>query len=142
MNNVFHADNIVLGATFNDKEEAIIAAGKILEKNGYVTSNYINAMIEREKVITTYIGNNISIPHGVMGSEQYIVNSGISFIQVPNGVPFGKNIAYIIMGIAGKDNTHMDILINISTVVADIKNVEKLKNAKTKQEVLNLFKEI
>ncbi|WP_196606727.1 PTS sugar transporter subunit IIA [Pectinatus frisingensis] len=137
---IFTENNIILNRDFSDKEEAITEAGKILVEQGYVYPEYVDSMQKREQVISTYVGNKIAIPHGVNGSENQIIESGISLIQVPHGVSFGKGkTAYIVVGIAGKNNTHMDILTKLSEVVCDIDNVNKLINAKNKQEILNII---
>lgn len=142
MKAVFDEKNIILNASFHDKTEAIQAAGKILVQNGYVDEKYIDDMLEREKVVSTYIGNNIAIPHGITESKERIKSSGISFIQVPDGVKFGEEIAYLVIGIAGKNNEHIDMLGNIAIAVSDMDNVEKLIHAKTKQEIIEVFKEV
>lgn len=139
MNDIFNENNIILNATLKDKADAIENAGKILYDQGYVEKDYIPCMHAREEVISTYIGNNVAIPHGIDGSEKYIKKSGISFIQVPEGVLYGNEPAYIVMGVAGKDGTHLDILMKLAEIICETENIEKLRNAKTKQEVLDII---
>ena len=142
MDSVFNENNIILNGSFLNKNEAIVAVGKILVKQGYVTEKYIDAMLAREKIVSVYIGNNVAIPHGINGSQSEIVNSGISLIQVPAGVSFGENeTAYIVIGIAGKGDEHMEYLQKIALVCSEIENVMKIKNATTKQEILEIFEE-
>lgn len=137
---VFTEENILLNQSFSNKEDAINAAGKILMNNGYVSSSYLKLMQKREQVISIYLGNKIAIPHGSNGSENEILESGISLIQVPEGVSFGKGkIANIIIGVAGKNNSHMELLSKIAEIVCDIENVEKLIKAKNKKEILNII---
>lgn len=143
MSTVLKEENIVLNAEFNNKERAIRFAGEILLKEKYVKPEYIDYMIERDKRISTYIGNHIAIPHGIENFEESIIESGISIVQVPNGVSFGENeTAYIIMGIAGKNNTHLDMLSKIAIVCMEEENVEKMRNAQTKKQLLELFNEL
>jgi mannitol/fructose-specific phosphotransferase system IIA component len=142
MNRIFNEDNIVLNATLKDKKDAIEQAGKILVKQGYVKRKYVSCMHKREEVISTYIGNNVAIPHGIDGSDKYIKESGISFIQVPEGVDYGGETAYVVMGVAGKDGTHLDILMQLAGIICEAENVEKLRNAKTKQEILDIIGEL
>ena len=59
---ILKSDNIILGLKSESKEEAIERAGKMLVKEGYVNNNYIAAMQEREKIVSTYIGMGIAIP--------------------------------------------------------------------------------
>ena len=137
MNKIFNADNIVLNKRLRNKEDAIDVAGKVLVRQGYVDPKYVECMHKREEVISTYIGNNVAIPHGIDGSEKYIKESGISFIQVPEGVKYGDDTVYIVMGVAGKDGTHLDILMKLSEVICEEENIKKLKEAQTKEEILD-----
>lgn len=140
MKEIFNVDNILLNASFDNKWDAIKTAGNILVENGYVTEEYIDDMVKREQIISTYVGNNVSIPHGVDESKNKIITSGISFIQVPEGVDFYENNkVYIIVGIAGKNDEHIEMLSKIALVCSDMQNIEKLKTAKTKESVLAVF---
>ena len=132
-------NNIILNANFDNKDEAIIKAGEVLVNNGYVDKLYINSMLERDRDVSVYIGNNVAIPHGMPDSEPYIFKSGISVVQIPDGVSFGSEDAYVVIGIAGRNNTHMDILEKIALVCMEEENVEKIRMAKSKQEILNIF---
>ena len=132
-------DNIVLDAHPKDKWDAIRMCGQILADNGYVRPGYIHDMYERERIATVYIGNQIAIPHGTEHSEKYIIDSGISVLQTPEGVSFGEEKAYLFFGIAGKDGTHIDILAKIATICSDMKNVEKIKNSRDKKEIVDIL---
>lgn len=140
MKKVLSEANVILGAEIENKEEAIRFAGQVLVDNGYVMPEYIPDMLQREESVSTYIGNQIAIPHGIDGSQEHIIYSGISFVQVPNGVSFGPGKeAKILIGIAGKNDEHLEILSNIATVLSDQENVEKLVQAKSKNEIISMF---
>ena len=111
----------------------MMQAGKILLNRDCIEPEYIDAMIEREDKVSVYIGNGVAIPHGVGGSEKYIKKSGLSFLQIPEGIDFGDGkIAYLVIGIAGVDGEHLDILANIAVTCSDVEKVEQLKKATTK----------
>lgn len=57
------AEDIQLGLPSVTKEEAIRAAGALLAKRGYVDDSYADAMVEREKLVSTYMGMGVAIPH-------------------------------------------------------------------------------
>jgi PTS system mannitol-specific IIC component len=99
--------NIVLGLKSMNKYDAIKMAGEILVKGGYVDREYIAAMIEREDDLTTYIGKGIAIPHGVGNAKKNIKKSGMVVLQFPNGIAFGNDTAYLVIGIAGVGNEHL-----------------------------------
>lgn len=131
---------IALDQTFNDKNEAIRLAGQLLVDQNLVDEEYIDQMIARDDDLSTYMGNFIAIPHGTGESGHLIKESGISIIQVPDGVRFGDNLVTVVFGIAGKGGEHLDILSQIAILCEDIGNVQKLADAKTEEDILSLIK--
>lgn len=137
---ILSADNIVINQELATKEEAIQLAGELLVDRGYVQPEYVDKMHEREEMTSTFMGNFVAIPHGTDEAKKNVQQSGISIIQVPNGVDFGNgNIVKLIFGIAGKGDEHLDILSKIAIVVSEVENVEKIVQAPTKEEVLSFF---
>jgi mannitol PTS system EIIA component len=140
--NVLNEANIILNVKSETKYEAIERVGNLLVNNGYVEEPYLKGMRMREDDITTYIGNGIAIPHGMNEFIKFIKHSGIVVAQYPEGVDFGEgNTAYIVIGIAGKNNDHLDILSKIAIVCIDETNVKRLVNSKNKQEIINILME-
>ena len=101
--------------------------GELLVKGGYVDEPYIAGMFEREAVTSTYIGMGIAVPHGTQASREYIRYSGIAVVQYPEGIDFEGEKAYLLVGIAGTDDTHLDMLSALSTVLSDEAVLEKVK---------------
>jgi len=118
-------ENVLLNLPNMDKYEAIRLAGELLVKSGCVDEAYIDAMIERENDLTTYIGCGVAIPHGVGKAKEFIKKSGIVILQFPDGVDFDGQKAYLVIGIAGKGDEHLSILANIATIISE--DEEKLK---------------
>jgi phosphocarrier protein FPr len=112
------AKDIKLNAVATDKINAIILAGSLLNENGYTEKAYTESMLKREKEASTYIGNGIAIPHGSLADKDYIKKTGVVFLQFKNGVQWDDaNIAYIVIGIAAKNDEHISILANITNIV-------------------------
>jgi len=139
---ILNEGNILLNAAAEGKYEAIERAGKLLADNGYVEPEYIEGMRKRETEVTTYIGNGIAIPHGTSQYVKHIKKSGIVVLQYPEGVDFGEgNIAYILIGIAGRNDEHLEILSAIALVCQDEKNVSKLRHSTAKEEIISILTE-
>ncbi|MGF2614205.1 PTS mannitol transporter subunit IICBA [Rossellomorea vietnamensis] len=132
-------ENIFIGKEFSNKEEAIRFAGEVLVKAGYVEDSYVDAMIEREGITTTYMGNNVAIPHGTEEAKKAVNKSGFTVIQVPNGVDFDGEQAKLIFGIAGKDGTHLEILSGIAVICSEQENVDQMVKAKTAKELKDII---
>lgn len=134
---ILRKENIRLGLPSVSKEEAIREAGRLLSASGYVKPGYVDAMMEREGVASTYIGNGVAIPHGVGTAKNEIDNSGIVVLQYPNGVQFEAGIAYLVIGIAGARGEHLKILTKIAEAIEDESTVQRLANTKDVNDVYN-----
>ncbi|QJC87327.1 PTS sugar transporter subunit IIA [Bacillus inaquosorum] len=140
---VLAKENIKLNQTVSSKEEAIKLAGQTLIDNCYVTEDYIGKMFEREETSSTFMGNFIAIPHGTEEAKHEVLHSGISIIQIPDGVEYGEgNTAKVVFGIAGKNNEHLDILSNIAIICSEEENIERLISAKSEEDLIAIFNEV
>ena len=140
MKPILQEDNIILQAAYADRWSAIQACGEILVKQGYVKAAYIEDMMERERLVSVYVGNHVAIPHGIANSEQHILESGLSVLQIPEGVDFDGEKAYIMIGIAGRDGVHMQLLSQIALVCMEQEQVERLRTNKDKNEIMGILK--
>lgn len=131
--NILVPEGIILNQKSVTKEEAITAAGQLLTDLGYVDKEYIPLMLEREKIVTTYIGMGLAIPHGTTHDEGIIHKTGIVLIQYPEGIDFGDEKAQLVIGIAGKGGEHMEILSKICTALEDETILEKMKTTDDKE---------
>jgi mannitol PTS system EIIA component len=140
---VLKKENIVLRASVADKTEAIRLAGNILVEQGYVEPTYVDKMFEREELTSTYMGNFVAIPHGTEDARSLVKQAGISVVQIPDGVDFGDgNIAKILIGIAGKNDEHLEILSKIAIVLSEEENIQKLIEAASEEDIIRLLNEV
>ncbi|MDO5547179.1 MAG: PTS mannitol transporter subunit IICBA [Eubacteriales bacterium] len=136
---VFCEENIILNASFRDKKEAIEACADIFIKGGYTDKGYKEDMIKRDADVSVYMGNGVALPHGLSSSKKTIKNSGICFIQVPKGVDFDGETAYLLIGVAGRGEEHVEILGQIAQTLCDEANIEALQKATTKEQVMKVL---
>jgi mannitol PTS system EIIA component len=134
--------DIILQVPGENKHQAIERVGSKLVENGRVKPEYIEGMFAREESMTTYVGNGVAIPHSMPEYVQYIVSSGVVIAQYPDGVDFGNgNVAYLVVGIAGIGEEHMEVLSQIAIVCQEQENVDKLVHAKTAREIMDVVSE-
>ncbi|OTQ07443.1 PTS mannitol transporter subunit IICBA [Gilliamella apicola] len=134
--------DIFLGLTAQNKEEAIRFAGQKLVDNGYVKPVYIEAMLEREKLTSTYLGESIAVPHGTIEAKESVINTGIVFCQYPAGVEFGEEAddkAKIVIGIAARNNEHLDVIAKLTNALDDPNIIAKLSSTTHFDEVLAIL---
>lgn len=139
-NILFEKENVFLNQQFLTKEDAIKFAGKKLQEAGYVTAEYTESMLNREELLTTYIDNEIALPHGDRDSANYTLKTGVIFIQAKVGVDFGNdNVAKLIFASAGIGNDHLRILSGVAKLS---KNPEFVNDLKKTDDVDLAFEEI
>lgn len=132
-------ENIVLNQTAGSKEDVIKQVGQILVDQGAVEPAYIDSMLAREEVVSTFMGNGLAIPHGTDEGKTSVIDSGLSLVQVPAGVDFDGNEAKVVLGIAGKENEHLEMLQKIAVIFSEEENAEKVINASSAEEIISLF---
>jgi len=136
------AENIFLGRTASHKEEAIRFAGEQLVKGGYVQPEYVEAMLEREKLTPTYLGESIAVPHGTVEAKDRVLKTGVVFCQYPAGVRFSEeedDIARLVIGIAARNNEHIQVITSLTNALDDETVIERLANTTSVEEVLALL---
>ena len=135
---ILSTDRIQLQATVMDKADAIRQAGQLLVNSGCVQARYVDGMLAREEVMSTYLGNGVSIPHGQFDNRDDILQTGISVLQVPAGVEWedGEK-AYLVIGIAASSDEHVGVLANLAEVIEDEDLTLKLSQTTDPMLVLN-----
>lgn len=133
-------DNIKTGLAPESKEDAIRRVGRLLHESGYVDASYIDAMIERENLTTTYMGMGLAIPHGTSGAKAAVKKSGIAVLQYPEGVDFDDEKAHLIIGIAGVGDSHLEILAKVSEALEDEEVLERLSKSADASEIHETLK--
>ena len=120
-------ESILLNQPSVTKEEAIRKAGELLVARGAVEPAYVDAMQERERMVSTYMGMGIAIPHGTAQAKGTVKKTAISMVQYPEGVDFGAEKAQLVFGIAGIGEEHLDLLAKIAGCLEDPEVLEKMK---------------
>ena len=136
---VLKKEGIKTGLKSVDKETAIRAAGQLLCDLGFANEDYIQAMVDRENMVSTYMGMGVAIPHGTSSAKETVKKSGIVVMQYPEGVDFGDEKAYLVIGIAGVGDEHLEILGNIVASLEDEELLETLKKNANVDTIMKTF---
>ncbi|MFC6356414.1 PTS sugar transporter subunit IIA [Luethyella okanaganae] len=135
-------DNIRIADRAVSRDEAIREAGGILVAAGAVDAAYLDSMLEREGSVSTYMGNYLAIPHGTNEGKGAIKRSALSFVRYPEAVDWNGNEVRFVVGIAGIENEHLEILSKIAIVFSDEDEVRKLLDADTEEAIAALLAEV
>lgn len=139
MKAILQTENMMLNLPKMEKAEAIYQAAMCLEKNGYVTPAYYPLMLQKEEECETYIGNGVAIPHGISHSDQEILHSGIVLLQFRDAIDWNGHPTHLVIGIAGKQNEHMELLARIACTLQDIENVKEIVKSEDPEAILKRF---
>lgn len=124
---ILSKDRISLQASATDKQDAIRKAGELLVQSGCVLPEYIDGMLKREESMSTSLGNGVAIPHGVYENRDHILRTGISVLQLKDGVDWDENEKiHLVIGIAASGDEHVGVLSNLAEVIDNEENLAEL----------------
>jgi PTS system mannitol-specific IIA component len=115
--------SIRLDLTATDQEDAIRQTGAALLEAGAIDASYIDAMLERERSVSTFVGEGVAIPHGTLAGKDSV-----------------RNDVCVCVGIAARGNGHIALLSQLATVLLDPDRAAALRAATTSSEVYELLK--
>lgn len=134
---ILAAERIQLNAVAADRSEAIRKAGELLVSSGCVLPPYVDGMLLRETTMSTYLGSGVAIPHGVYENRDHILQTGISVLQLPQGVEWDEGeIAYLVIGIAASSDEHVGVLASLAEAVEDEAILNELISATDPEIIL------
>jgi PTS system mannitol-specific IIA component len=139
MSDILTLNQIKVPGKATTKDEAIAEAGQILVDAGAVTPAYVDAMYEREKSVSTYMGNFLAIPHGTNEAKDAIKASALSVVRYDTPIDWDGNEVRFAVGIAGLNNGHLEILGKIAVIFSDMDEVDKMIAAGSADEVYELL---
>ena len=132
---------IAVSQELSSKEEATKLAGTLLKDTGSIQEEYIDSMLYKleNEGFATYIGNGVAIPHGMEEGKKYINETAISIIQSHTGVDWNGETAHIIVGIAAKDDEHIDVLSKLADLIEDSEDAKKIWVIDSIDQIYELF---
>ena len=139
MSDVLTSSQVKVPGDARSKDDAIREAGQLLVDAGAVSPAYVDAMFEREKSVSTYMGNFLAIPHGTNEAKDAITRSAISVVRYDAPIDWDGNQVRFAVGIAGVENGHLEILGKIAIVFSDSDEVDKLLAASSAEELYDLL---
>jgi PTS system mannitol-specific IIA component/phosphocarrier protein FPr len=130
---------IRLGLKASDRFDAVRQSGQVLVEIGAVERPYVDAMLERERQISTSLGEGFAIPHGTDVSRRWIRETMLSFLQFPDGVAWDDGEVIVCVGIAAVGDEHVGVLANLARVLTVPEQAGRLRSAERIEDVLSLL---
>ncbi len=124
-------------------EDAVKTTTSYLEKKGYVTANYAEAIIQSTYDNGPYyvLCPGVAMPHA--RPEAGVLKTGLGIHIFPTAIEFGSDLgpANILLTLAATDpDTHIEVIQALSEMLVDEENIARLTAATSKNEVLDIIK--
>lgn len=122
------------------RDEAVRRCGLALVEVGAVEEGYVEAMLERERSISTYMGEGVAIPHGTLAGKEAVLRDALSVVRFPGGVDWGGPTVELAIGIAARGDGHVGILAELAQILLDPERAQALRTATDPDEVIALLR--
>jgi len=134
-------ETIALNLNARSKSDVIEGLVKKLDQAGRLNdaSEFKKAIEEREEQSSTGIGEGIAIPHAKTAA---VKEPAIAFGRTPSGVDYNSldgqpaNLFFMIAASEGANQTHLDTLSKLSTLLMDENFRKELEEARSEDEVI------
>ncbi|AFA46821.1 PTS sugar transporter subunit IIA [Acetobacterium woodii] len=147
MGSLIHIDCIQVNCLVKDQFEAITVAVNPLLAQGYITEDFLDAAIERERVFPTGLPTKIGValPHT---EAKYVLVESISIVTLKNTVVFAGMgnpkesvpVQILFLLAINDPEKQLKVLQTIITIIQNEKVLQKIKDAKEPQTIYNLIK--
>lgn len=131
--------DIHMGAAASDKQDAIEQVAAALAAAGCVSPAYVDGMLQRELQTSTYLGSGIAIPHGTTDTRDLVLKTGVQVFQFPQGIAWGEETAYVVLGIAARSDEHLALLRQLTHVLSDENVAARMAKTASAEELRSLL---
>jgi PTS system mannitol-specific IIA component len=131
--------SIDLNATASHRDDAIRQAGALLVAAGAVEPDYVDQMLERERVVSTFVGDGIAMPHGTLTAKSDVVTEGLSVLLLDEPVDWAGQPVTLVIGIAAHGRRYITLLSQLAAALLDDGRATSLREATTAERVRALL---
>ena len=144
LEDIFHPSCIEPMCTASTWQDAIRAAGQLLQQQGYISKGYIDAMIQNVESNGPYIVffPGIALAHAVPPEPDVLFQASI--VRLVNPVHFGHEandpVRYVIAFVSSDQQENTEKMFSMINLLSNAKQVQPLISAVTPEEFLQAFK--
>jgi mannitol PTS system EIIA component len=136
---VLEARAVLLGQHAAGRDEAVRACGRLLVETGAVEEPYIDAMLARERDISTYVGEGVAIPHATHAGRKAVNRDALAVVGFAEPVAWEGGPVSVCVAIAARGDAHMAVLSQLAEILLDPPSARALREAKDPETVLRLL---
>ena len=138
-NTVLTADAVHIGVTASSREEAVRLCGAYLLELGAIEPPYVDAMWERELIMSSYVGERVAIPHGTDASRAYVRRAQLVVVRFAAPVDWDGESVEMAVGIASAGHEHVEVLGSLAEALLDEHIRTRLFGTTEPQEIADLL---
>ena len=141
MNNFLDSNRVLLNLEFDTKESIFkFLSEKISLEFQIPRDKIVDSIIKRESIGSTYIGNQLALPHGRL----FLVKSPIGiFCRLNRSLNYDDNhiAKYVFLSIIPyhSNEKHLNLLSKIASIFSDPLKLDFLSSSDDKQKICALF---
>jgi PTS system mannitol-specific IIA component len=133
------ASSINLSSKTPTRDDAIREAGGLLVAAGAVDPDYVDQMLDRERVVSTFVGEGIAMPHGTLTAKSDVITEGLSLLLLAKPVDWAGQPVTLVIGIAAHGRRYITLLSQLATALLDDGRATSLRHATTADQVRALL---
>jgi mannitol/fructose-specific phosphotransferase system IIA component len=131
--------SINLTSTAGNRDDAIREAGALLVAAGSVEPEYVAQMLDREHVVSTFVGDGIAMPHGTLSAKSDVINEGLSVLLLAKPIDWAGQPVSLVIGIAAHGRRYITLLSQLAIALLDDGRATSLREATTAERVRALL---
>lgn len=136
---VLEARAVLLGQHAADREDAVRRCGRLLVDIGAVEEPYIDAMLARERDISTYVGEGVAIPHATHAGRASVRRDALAVVGFTDPVAWEGGPVRVCVAIAARGGAHMAVLSQLAEILLNPPSARALREAEDPEAVLRLL---
>ena len=139
MAELLEKSGIRLGASAENRDDAIRQVGALLVEIGAVAPEYVDGMLEREESVSTFVGEAVAIPHGTNAAREHVRRTALAVVQFPGGVDWDGQRVQLCVGIAAQGSEQVQILSSLAHTLLDAEKAAELREASDPDTILRIL---
>lgn len=128
-------ESIVLVAVADSVDDAIEQAGAALVATGAVDEPYVAAMLDRERSVSTYVGEGVAIPHATRAGTASVLRDALVLLRFADPIDWNGHDVSVVIGIAAEGSGYIGLLSQLATILLEPGRAEALRAATSTDEV-------
>lgn len=133
--------HVLLGRRYASKAEVLRAIGEVMLASGAVNPRYVEGMFEKEARFSTWVTDDVALPHGTSEVKREVLRDCMVLVQMPDGIEWGGGRRVrLAIGFAGRgDDRHVRLLKVLATVLQSTEELARLRETSDVAEAMRIL---